>query len=462
MPRQPKATARLAGLADSDSEPDFDSFEPMVSGAALGAKPTAATTKPARGRPRAANRVTKPAPKATRKPSGRTDSTVQSPARQALADKSNLNASRARKGAAAQEKPDAEDNNQPQSQQIRRTRGRPKTTAVRDTAPSNTVTDSVSKPKRGRPARQGNDQLSEIPETQQPEDMDLDVPQEDSTVAESWTRSVTEPNVSDWACAVDLDDVSLRRKLGDLTRRHENLEMRHRDLREIGVKEAERNYERLKKQAEESAAASNSLIAHLKDELAAQRVLAKQADQVQAALEVSQNNAADLENKVSELTTALDKARAEIKTLSTRLAASRATEAAMKAPGSALKNGGAGNRNPPSEVVQAAQAREDLYGDLTGLIVRGFKRDKTEDVFDCIQTGRNGTLHFKLALDTLEASDSYEDVQFTYRPQLKEDRDGDLLDVLPDYLVEEITFPRTQASKFYSRVVKSLTERVES
>jgi hypothetical protein len=62
----------------------------------------------------------------------------------------------------------------------------------------------------------------------------------------------------------------------------------------------------------------------------------------------------------------------------------------------------------------------------------------------------------------LEASDSYEDVQFTYRPQLKEDRDGDLLDVLPDYLVEEITFPRTQASKFYSRVVKSLTERVES
>lgn len=77
-------------------------------------------------------------------------------------------------------------------------------------------------------------------------------------------------------------------------------------------------------------------------------------------------------------------------------------------------------------------------------------------------TNKKKALHFKLALDTLEASDSYEDVQFTYRPQLKEDRDGDLLDVLPDYLVEEITFPRTQASKFYSRVVKSLTERVES
>lgn len=61
----------------------------------------------------------------------------------------------------------------------------------------------------------------------------------------------------------------------------------------------------------------------------------------------------------------------------------------------------------------------------------------------------------------MEAADSYEDVQFTYRPQLDADRDGDLMEVLPDYLVEEITFPRPHASKFYARVVKSLTERLE-
>lgn len=70
-------------------------------------------------------------------------------------------------------------------------------------------------------------------------------------------------------------------------------------------------------------------------------------------------------------------------------------------------------------------------------------------------------LHFKLAVETTEASENYEDAQFTYRPQLDSDRDGELMDMLPDYLVEEITFPRHQASRFYARVVKSLTERIE-
>lgn len=70
-------------------------------------------------------------------------------------------------------------------------------------------------------------------------------------------------------------------------------------------------------------------------------------------------------------------------------------------------------------------------------------------------------LHFKLAVETTEASESYEDTQFTYRPQLDSNRDGELMDMLPDYLVEEITFPRPQASRFYARVVKSLTERIE-
>ena len=33
------------------------------------------------------------------------------------------------------------------------------------------------------------------------------------------------------------------------------------------------------------------------------------------------------------------------------------------------------------------------------------------------------------------------------------------MEILPDYLVEEISFPRTQAAKFYSRVNRSLMER---
>jgi hypothetical protein len=43
----------------------------------------------------------------------------------------------------------------------------------------------------------------------------------------------------------------LRRKLGEVTKKYENLHLKYQDLREIGLKEAERNFERLKKQSEE-------------------------------------------------------------------------------------------------------------------------------------------------------------------------------------------------------------------
>ncbi len=58
-------------------------------------------------------------------------------------------------------------------------------------------------------------------------------------------------------------------------------------------------------------------------------------------------------------------------------------------------------------------------------------------------------------------SENYEEAQFTYRPLLDPSRDREMLEVLPDYLVEEITFPRPQAVKFYARVMKCLTERIE-
>lgn len=44
-------------------------------------------------------------------------------------------------------------------------------------------------------------------------------------------------------------------------------------------------------------------------------------------------------------------------------------------------------------------------------------------------------------------------------PQLDPGRDRELVQLLPNYLVEEITFPRAHAAKFYARVIKSLSER---
>ena len=48
-------------------------------------------------------------------------------------------------------------------------------------------------------------------------------------------------------------DPALRRKLGDLTKKFENLDLKYRNLREVGIKEAEANFERLKTTSEAKA-----------------------------------------------------------------------------------------------------------------------------------------------------------------------------------------------------------------
>lgn len=56
-----------------------------------------------------------------------------------------------------------------------------------------------------------------------------------------------------------------------------------------------------------------------------------------------------------------------------------------------------------AHAAQVAQLKEDLYSDLTGLILRGVERKDESDIYDCIQTGRNGSkcsLHVRAKIDT--------------------------------------------------------------
>lgn len=187
------------------------------------------------------------------------------------------------------------------------------------------------------------------------------------------------------------NDSATRRKLGDMTRKYESLEKRHRNLREVGLREAERNFERLRKQSEENTSASDKLITELKAELSAKSSQAEKCEVLRQQLDEATAGESELKGRINELSTSLSDARREIRTLSAKLAASRSADAQTKAPGSALKSNAGGARAAPAEVVQVAQAKEDLYGDLTGLIVRGLTHNEDEDVFDCIQTGRNGS-----------------------------------------------------------------------
>ena len=68
-------------------------------------------------------------------------------------------------------------------------------------------------------------------------------------------------------------------------------------------------------------------------------------------------------------------------------------------------------------------------------------------------------LHFKLAVPQVSSCADFESAEFHYIPFLDENRDRDLMDLLPDYLTVDITFSRSQASNFYTRVMDILTKR---
>ena len=87
----------------------------------------------------------------------------------------------------------------------------------------------------------------------------------------------------------------------------------------------------------------------------------------------------------------------EVKTLQAKLAASRSNalpESAVSSrnvPGSAAKARGTNRVENENERLRIMQMKEDLYSDLTGLMIHNVKHMDEEDVFDCIQTGRNGS-----------------------------------------------------------------------
>ncbi|KAK4210429.1 chromosome segregation protein Csm1/Pcs1-domain-containing protein [Rhypophila decipiens] len=278
-------------------------------------------------------------------------------------------------------------------------------------------------------------------------------------------------------------DPALRRRLGEMTQKYENLEQKYHNLREIAVKEAESNFEKLRKQTDEKSRVADELVASLKAELAAQKEAAKELPRLQKQLEASEQKAQALETKNAQLATSLAESKTEIKALNMKLTAARTAEAAAAAkaavPGSAVKGGASSRMNghhnmmttSNSEAVRQAtlkgQKREDLYADLTGLIIRtttsssiGSNKDDGvaagDVIYDCIQTGKNGTLHFKL-LEVEDLEGAGEEPQLRYMPQLDPGRDRAMMEILPNFLVDEIEFPRSHVDKFYARVVKALT-----
>ncbi|KAK3901935.1 chromosome segregation protein Csm1/Pcs1-domain-containing protein [Staphylotrichum tortipilum] len=515
-----KVRSHLLQLVDSDSDDGIGGSSLHTARTSTASKPRSATMPPKKGKPGRlpANRVTKPVPtkasatarqRATDRVAAAVDELAGGGGGAATKKDEPAKATgrgRGRKPAVPAEDEEEDDDDTamtdapetvvetpPPAAKPKGGRGRPRKVVVEPEPEPEPEPQPAPARRSRKPAAKKTavvEDVSEIPETQQPDapESDADDDQDDladlpvvrspertragrgNAPAPSSISKRPQPS----SLSPDKGDPALRRRLGEMTQKYESLEHKYRDLKEVAVREAERNFDKLKKQSEEKSKAADDLISTLKAELVTQKEASKETLRLQKQLEATELKATTLQSRLTELTTALTDSKSEIKSLQLKLSAARSAEAAavgtaqhhhhQKVPGSAIKSGGpsttAGSRlaaAAASEAHLTAQMKEDLYGDLTGLIVRGVKRGAgtAEDVFDCIQTGRNGTLHFKLAI---EAGEDGGENQCHYTPHLDENRDRALIAVLPGYLVDEISFPQAQAGKFYARVLKALNE----
>lgn len=154
----------------------------------------------------------------------------------------------------------------------------------------------------------------------------------------------------------------------------------------------------------------------------------------------------------------------------------------------AAKSGGAG---PSGDQAWISHMKEELYGDLTNLMVLSVKMEDGRRLFQCVQTGTSGckffpppavvsssntnqqyaALHFKLSVrdpttnqkkqkapaapsDSAEEGDEQGD--FIFIPLLNAERDRSVIAVLPGYLKSEIAFEKEHAMRFYKNLNESL------
>ncbi|KAL6717057.1 hypothetical protein ACLMJK_004971 [Lecanora helva] len=262
------------------------------------------------------------------------------------------------------------------------------------------------------------------------------------------------------------NDPALRQKLEEITRRCETIESKYKTLKETLVKEAQENARNFEAKLHAKSKAADDLIASLRKELSLQKALSRDSRSLQAQITARDADLTKTQALADQLSTSLAESQNENKALQAKLANLRSASTAFESINAKTP----GNKTPAARTVmvgsveaahaaQIAQLKEDLYCDLTGLILRGIERGEGFDTYDCLQTGPNGTLHFKLGVPK-EGEGGYDNAaEFHYTPRLDSDRDRDLITLLPEYLTEEIEFSRTNAAMFYSRIVNCLTRK---
>jgi len=198
-----------------------------------------------------------------------------------------------------------------------------------------------------------------------------------------------------------LAEADTRRRLSEITSKYEDMRLKYESLSELGTNAAATQFDKLKRATDQRAKDANELIATLKKELSEARKSTSSSTTDNAKLQTQLSTAeASQEQARTELKDAqasLLEAQNEVKALTAKLEAARdaarkaaSVAAADKTPGSAIKTRGTLGGSNLDSAKQAA-LKEELYRDLTGLIINSVKRKEGEDEYSCIQTGRNGS-----------------------------------------------------------------------
>lgn len=211
-------------------------------------------------------------------------------------------------------------------------------------------------------------------------------------------------SVSDTARERRGGDPELKRKLNDLTKQYDTLKLKYQNIEELGQNQAQTNFEELKRRTDQVAKDQSAVITSLKKELAEARKASTSSSETaalhkQVATLTTSNEA--LTNENATVKNSLQLSQNEVKSLEAKLVAARqqlsqlpsTQDANNKAPGSATTRQDLSRSVGPNatDAQKEAKMKENLYSDLTGLIIRGVKRKEGEDEYDCIQTGRNGS-----------------------------------------------------------------------
>ena len=133
-----------------------------------------------------------------------------------------------------------------------------------------------------------------------------------------------------------------------------------------------------------------------------QKALSQDSRSLQTQISTRDADLAKTQSLADQLSTSLSEAQTENKALQAKLANSRTASTAVESINARTPGSGMRGKTPAARTVmvgsaeaaqaaQIAQLKEDLYSDLTGLILRGVERGYESDVYDCLQTGPNGS-----------------------------------------------------------------------